>query len=389
MANDLTFGDLSVVLNSIVSQATGKEQITPTNTSDFVAVGQVGLKTGYDPLMTAISQVLSKTVFSTRPYTAKFKGLRVSSQKFGNITRKLNIVDKDFEKDKRFDLQDGVSCDMFKVHKPELLQTNFYGANTFAKCVTIYKDQLDCAFNSPDEFASFISMVLTNSSDLIEQGHENLGRATIANFIGGKVLGDVPSCVHLLTEYNAVTGLTLTDKTVYTPENFAPFMKWVFARVAELSDLMTERSQLFQIQVTGKPISRHSPLTRQKVYLFSPAQHQIQSRVLADAYHDNYLKYADNERVNFWQSIKDRASINVKPTYLKPDGTLITPEEATVVHNIFGVIFDEEAAGYTTVNQWSQPTPFEAEGGYSNIWWHYTDRYWNDFTEKGIVLLLD
>ena len=27
--------------------------------------------------------------------------------------------------------------------------------------------------------------------------------------------------------------------------------------------------------------------------------------------------------------------------------------------------------------------------GYSNIFWHFTDRYWNDFTENGIVLLLD
>ena len=71
------------------------------------------------------------------------------------------------------------------------------------------------------------------------------------------------------------------------------------------------------------------------------------------------------------------------------DGTLKQPESATVKSNIFGVIFDEEALGYTVVNEWSQPTPFNARGGYTNIFWHWTERYWNDFTENGIVLLLD
>jgi hypothetical protein len=56
---------------------------------------------------------------------------------------------------------------------------------------------------------------------------------------------------------------------------------------------------------------------------------------------------------------------------------------------IFGVMFDEAALGYTLVNQWSAPTPFNARGGYSNIFWHETARYWNDFTENGVIFLLD
>ena len=78
----------------------------------------------------------------------------------------------------------------------------------------------------------------------------------------------------------------------------------------------------------------------------------------------------------------------MQPVYLQTDGTLKTGEALNKA-NIFGVMFDEEAAGYTVVNQWSAPTPFNVKGGYSNIFWHFTDRYWNDFTENGVVLLLD
>jgi hypothetical protein len=404
--NDLTFNQVSTLLNSVVQQATGKAAITPTNTAEFVSVAQTTLKMGYDPVLSAISQVLSKTIFSIRPYSRKFGGIEVSNQRFGNITRKLNIADKDFTDDSRNLLVDGESIDMYKVNKPNILQTNFYGANQFEKFVTIFRDQLDCAFNSPEEFAQFVSMTMQNATDQLEQARENLARATVANFMGGKIVGDTGNVIHLLTEYNAATGATLTATTVYLPDNFKPFMQWVYARIATLSAIMTERSEMFHINVTNfggtyntetglatggtdKTIKKHSPLDKQKVYLYAPARFQTESMVLANTYHDSFIKYADNETVNFWQSIKTPDTLNVKAAYMVPTGEIITPAAATSTDAVFGVIFDEEALGYTLVNQWSAPTPFNAKGGYSNIFWHETARYWNDFTENGIVLLLD
>lgn len=388
-ANDLSFNQLSTVLNSIVAQATGKNPLAITNTSEFISVAQTALKTGYDPLLQSISQVLSRTIFSTRPYYRKFGGIQVDNQKWGNITRKLNISDKDWENDVRFELVDGESVDMYMVNKPNILQTNFYGANVYERSYTIFKDQLDCAFSGPDEFARFLSMVTGNCTDMIEQAHENLARATVANYIGGKVKGDADSCIHLLTEYNALTGLALTKENVYQPANYKPFIDWVYSRIATLTELMTERSQLFHTNITGKTINRHTPLQRQRVYLYAPARFNIESMSLANTYNYNFLKMAYNETVNYWQSIQSPSKINVKPSYLQADGTITTPEAALEQDDIFGVIFDEEALGYTVMNQWSATTPFNAKGGYSNVFFHFTDRFWNDFTENGLVLLLD
>ena len=388
-ANDLSFNQLSTVLNSIVAQATGKNPLAITNTSEFISVAQTALKNGYDPLLQSISQVLSRTIFSTRPYYRKFGGIQVDNQKWGNITRKLNISDKDWENDVRFELVDGESVDMYKVNKPNILQTNFYGANVYERSYTIFKDQLDCAFSGPDELARFLSMVTGNCADMIEQAHENLARATVANYIGGKVKGDADSCIHLLTEYNALTGLALTKENVYQPANYKPFIDWVYSRIATLTELMTERSQLFHTNIAGKTINRHTPLQRQRVYLYAPARFNIESMSLANTYNYNFLKMAYNETVNYWQSIQSPSKINVKPSYLQADGTITTPEVALEQDDIFGVIFDEEALGYTVMNQWSATTPFNAKGGYSNVFFHFTDRFWNDFTENGLVLLLD
>lgn len=390
-ANELSINQVSTILNAVVKQATGNTALATVDGNNFATVAQLPLKIGYDPVINAISQVLSSTIFSIRPYSRKFKGINVSSQKFGNITRKLNIADSDWTDDDRQKLQDGSSIDMYVVKKPTVLQTNFYGANAFQRQTTIFKDQLDVAFSSQEEFGRFISMLMSNVSDMIEQGHESMARMCILNYVAGKLANEdeVNNRIHLLTEYNELTGLTLNDKDVYKPDNFPPFMKFVVARIKAISNLMTERSKKFHTNVTGKEIMRHTPLSKQKVYLLAPQQYLMETSVLSDLFNDKYMKMTDLELVNFWQNIDKPADIDIKPIYMDKSGTLKQPPTAIKEPHLFGVIFDEEALGYTTVNNWSAPTPFNARGGYHNIFWHYTDRYWNDFTENGVVLLLD
>lgn len=378
----------ATVLNEIVAQATGKNPISVVSTSGFVSVANTALSINTDNLIGAISQVLSRTIFSIRPYSRKFKGLYMDSQRFGNHTRKLNIADSDWSKDQRYDLTDGQSLDDQIVRKPNVLQTNFYGQNVFERQVTIFKDQLNIALSSEEEFQRFITMVMTNASDQIEQAHESTARMTLANFIGGKVKGDTANVFKLVTLYNDVAGTQLTKETVRQPSNFVPFMKWTVGFIKTISDRMTERSKKFHINVTGKEISRHTPYSKQKLYLYSELLNDIDASVMTSIFNDEYLKFADHERVSYWQSIESPNTINVKPAYLQPGGTVKVEAEELVQADIFGVLFDEEAVGITTYGEWSAPSPFNARGGYSNIFWHFNDRYFNDFTENGVVFLL-
>ena len=377
------------VLSSIINQATGKSPITLTATENFTSVATTALSISTDNLLNAISQVLSRTIFSIRPYEAKFKGLMQNENRFGNHVRKLNIGDQEWEIDKRYDLVDGESVDDQIVSAPSILQTNFYGQNIYARHYTIYRDQLNIALSSEDEFQRFITMIVQNCSDMIEQCHESTARMTLANFIGGKVKGDVNNVIHLVTKYNDVAGTELTTATVRQPDNFVPFIKWAFGYIGYISGMLTERSLKYHINVTGKEISRHTPQNRQKLYLFSEYLKDMDASVLSSVYNDNYLKWADHEQVNFWQSIDTPDSIKINASYMKPDGTIETDTTGTTTSNIFGVLFDEEAVGITTCGQWSSASRFNARGGYTNFWYHFNDRYYNDFTENGVVFLLD
>lgn len=390
MANDLTFTQISTVLNDIVKLATGVEAPKVLNYSQFVNQAQLALKTGYDPVLNAISQVISRTIFSVRPYTRKFRGIEADNQRWGNHVRKIQWVDDDWENDARYTLTNGNTVDMYTINLPKVMQTNFYGANTFERYKTILRDQLDNAFRGPDELARFMSGTMQNVADQIEQSHESLARATVVNFIAAKYTADTNSVIHLLTEYNTLTGsdpeLTLAD--IYKPENFQPFMQWVFGRIQGISSMMTERSVKYQLNIDEKPISRHTPINRQRVYLYAPNVYYNMTMNLANTFHPDFIKTGNFEAVNYWQSIDKPDNINVTASYTDTNGAVQT-SSAVNINNVLGVIFDEEALGYTVVNQWSAPTPFNAKGGYSNIFWHFTDKYWNDLTEKGVVLMLD
>ena len=377
-----------VTLNDIISQATGKTAIGAIN-DNFVSVATAALGIAPDDLLNAISQVISRTIFSIRPYNRKFAGLFVDNMKWGNHVRKINIGDKDWEQNVSYDLTDGQSIDADIVSKPDILQTNFYGQCVYSKHYTIFRDQLNIALQNADEFQRFYTMLVQNTMDMIEQCHENTARATICNFIGGKVKSDTSNVIHLVTEYNGVTGLELNSETVKKPENFVPFYKWAFSRIKTISGLMTERSLQYHINITSHNIMRHTPVQNQRLYLYTPEMNNVESTIFSSVFNEQYLKMMDYEGVNFWQSIQTPMGINVRARYMLPTGDITTDSEGTETSNILGVLMDEEAAGITTYGARTATTPYNARGEYMNVWWHFNDRYWNDFTENAVVFLLD
>lgn len=405
--NDVVVNQAGTILTSLVKQATGQTVIIPTNSMEFVSVATTALKMGVDPIINAMSQMWGRTIFSQRPYSRRFKGLEMDMTRWGNATRKMSVADKPVEDDARFTWPvgyaadqtpasgDGESVDMYALNKPDILQTNFYGQSVYENSYTIFRDNLDTAFTSPEEFMRFISMVGQNRADKLEQYRETVGRGLLANYAGALLAeAQVGRVIHLLSEYNNLSDQQLTPQTMYQPSYFAPFMRWVYTRVRMLAEMMRERSQMFQTVINSKPVMRHTPPDRLKLYMYTPGMEAMKAMVASETFHDDLIRYTDYESVTFWQSIETPDSISVNPVYTGTDGSVKTKvgdsasagiEQA----GIFGIMFDEDALGYAQVNAWNQLTPFNAKGGYWNDFDHVNFRTMQDMTEKGVILLLD
>ena len=387
--NNMNFEQAAALLNGIYHQATGQTALTATNTSDFVSQANAILKTGYDLVSNSISSVLSRTIFSVRPYSAKFTGIQVDSNRWGNHVRKINYIDQDVVNDDRYTLTDGQSVDMYTVKKPKVLQTNFYGAQTYEDFVTIYRDQLDTAFTGPEQFASFLSGVMQNMTDKLEQFREGQRRETLLNFLGGKIAQDTANVIHLLDEYQTRTGVNLTSQTVYAPANFAPFIKWLYGYIEALSGLMSNRSIKYHMNITGKELMRHTPKDRLRAFVNSQFAAAIGPEALSSVFQLSQMGEIGWESVDFWQSIESPMAINVTPNYLDVTDGSVKAATAQTEDQVLGILFDEEAMGLSDKSTWMNATPFNARGGYYNNWYHITVQSWNDLTENAVVLLLD
>lgn len=401
--NEFNISQVSTIVNNILEQMTGQKVQAPiTNAADFVAVAQTMLKTGYDPVINAISQVFSRSIFSYRDYNAPMSSLYMDAPRWGNAVRKLSPVAMEAIDNQEFlwpvaydatqtgnPLGNGQSVDHYRISKQNVLQTNFYGSATYSQRYTQFKDQWDLAFSSVEEFGRFTAMLAAERKNDRESYKESLARGLQAVFIGALLAENKPErVIHLLTEYNSLTGLTLTDETVYQPDNFAPFMRWVYARVKTLARMFARRSQAYQTVITGKTILRHTPADRLRIALYAPVMEQINAMVLSTTFNDEYLKAAEFEAVDYWQSFDDPDSINVVPVYTGTNGAIVTGA-AQEQGKIFGLIHDKDALGYSDVNNWSAVTPLNIDGGYWNEAYHTRFKSMLDNTEKAVVLLLD
>jgi len=385
---DLNIVQISTLLNTILGQA----KLNPAavvDTSSFISVAQTALKCAPDVLLESVSQMFTnRDIISIRPYNRKFRTLERTNAEWGNAMRKLNYVDSPMEENPAWELTDGTSVDMYKVIKTKILQTNFYGQTTWLQEWTVFDYQLNIAFSNPYNFQSFMSGMYQNKADQREQAHESLARATILNLIGGVLAGNPEGgVIKVLTLYNAQNGTALTATDVMKSENFGDFLRFFVATIKIYLKLMSERSQLFQINVDGKPITRHTPRQDVMMYLYTPFFEKAKVMVYGDIFHDSYMDIGNYEEVNYWQSIANTQNIDVKAAYTDSNGGVQTQEVKN--NNVLGIIFDREAAGYTTIINRGWTTPYNGKGAYTNNGVSFSDRYYNDFTEKAIVFTLE
>ena len=401
MANPSTFQQSATILNAIVQQATGRA-VLASATPDFISVAQTALSLGKDVIFNALSNVIARTIFSVRPYSASMLGLEKDLPTWGTYMRKLNIVASDWGDNDAYkwpvaydssqtghETGDGYSVDPWVIQKREYLQTNFLGQSVFSDHYTVFYDQLETAFTGPEEFAQFISMMETDMSNKIELCKDNVSRTLVSNFAAGLYdENNSARVVKLLTLYNSETGGSYDAQSILLPDNYPGFVKWAYAKIAAIASMFRENSIKYQTTISSKPVLHHTPYEKQKLYMLGGDRFAIDSRVLADTFHDTYLTYADVETVNFWQSINTPDTVKLVPTYTHTDGTVKTASSTVTVSPLFAVLFDEDAMGWARVHQNVLPTPVNPRGEYRNIFYNMRIRCFSDNTEKGVIFVL-
>lgn len=413
------------VLNAAFKQATGQEVISQLATGDYVSIATMAQRVGYESMTNALSQVLTRTYIRVRTYSAKFRSLIKTEEQYGNMVRKITYIDRDIpEGDMTRQIEDGKEYSPYKVRKPQAVQTAYYGFNHIDDYITIFKNQWDTALSSGSELQRFISGIMQEWYNKLEQYHEQYSRATLINLIGGTQAYNKDTAVtgasltrpemvrHLLTEYNTEHGTTLTrdallaDRTAFTQfaEDLAYKMDTIVRQMGERTTLY-HVSPLKSITAEGVavtvPIKRHTPRENLQCYMLAPFWDRVKRVVRPGLFANEYLEYIKFDEVAFWQDISTPEQINADVSYFKPaivytGGNKTTysvnndsGEAAVELPYVLGVMFDDEAAAICYKNMWSAATPMNPAHGFQTNYIHEDIQWRNDNSENCCVLLLD
>ena len=405
--NQMQIEDVYAVLNSIHGQVTGNADMVAINTSNFVSVANTMLQQNTDAVYSALMNTITKTIFSTRPYSRQFGGLIVDNLKWGGIIRKIQFGDTDAVADEAFhNIVDGQSVDHYIVNKGDVLETRYYGSTVYQDVMTVFRDQLVNAFSGPEQLGSFIAAKANEVNNKWTQWTEDLARGLVINAIVAKReqydgWQEHPGQVlHLISMYNDETRSSITINDIKAGASAKPFWEYVRAKIRTVQRMLASRNTYGMMQINGHNIVRHTPYSRQKVYLLAPYMDLMETSTLSEAFHNDMLQYADYEGVAYWQAIREqnndypldrvRASTYV---YLDIETgkyrNANIGEEVPFVDHVLGLIFDEDFTSINIKDTIVQNTPMNARGLYFNTWLSAHASYLQDFTEKCCVLLLD
>ena len=416
MARVLTTKDAYQIINLLVKEATGQDAtIQAVDPSTFVSVGETILATGVENTLNALSMILGRTYMAVRPYNAKFGVLNsIDSGLYANRLRKISfysreaVVDGASNTDLKTNFAEGydngsnsgASAPSMWEQQPSIpFELNMGGSSEWQMVQTVYEKQLQVAFRGPEEFAQFVSGMMTEKANEIEMTKEAFNRMTVLNAMAG--VYDLSSymagsSVNLTAEFNAEFGTSYNTTQLLTTY-FVEFLEFFVGYIKILSNKFTNNSKNFHWAPTTTvggntyTILRHTPKARQKLMLLNSFWIKGEARVKTEVFNERYLDFGKFEGVDFWQNENDPSAIDITPAI--PDAAGTNNGEQTVgtrvqLDTVIGFMFDEDGLFTDFQYESSDTTILESRKKYRNIWYTFRKNACVDYSEKMVLLYM-
>lgn len=422
MARVLTPQDCHALMNLLVKEATGQNaEIQEVNSSNFVSAGELVLATGTENVLNSLSLVLGRTFMAVRPYKAKLAIINaINTDMYTSRMRKISFYSRDALASGDFNTQlytnlaagydngengvdaisgDPVSTKSMWVQNPSVvLENNFAGQSVWEDSTTVYEYALKTAFRSEDEFAQFVSGIMTEKGNDIESQKEAFNRMTILNHIAGVYDLDAASAngrvVNLTKAFNDRFGTAYTSaqlRSTYLKD----FLAFFVAQFKLASRYMTYRSAKYHwspaktVGGNSYTLLRHTPYDRQRVMLYEPLFTEAEAMVLPEIFRPEYLDInTQYEGVDYWQNVNAPSAIDVIPAIPNTSTGVQTAGAEVELDYVVGMIFDADAIMIDYQLERSYTTPLEARKAYRNIWWSFSKNAISDFTENCVIFIM-
>lgn len=365
--------------NNIAKEVLGETAIVEEDLSNVVDLGdQIQNAAAMDKYVKALIDHIGKVIFVDRPYAGSAPSVLMDGWEYGSILEKITM-DKypTAQQNDSWELVDGQSYDPNVFTAPQVSAKFFNHKSTFDIPMSFAEKQVKSAFDSVSQLNSFFSMIENAIENSMTIRIDSLVMSTICNFVAQIVnTNNSNRCVHLLTQYNAKFGTTLTaDKALTTPE----FVRWASFQMGLYENRLKKLSVLFN--EGGK--ERFTPADKLNIILLDEFAQAANVYLQSDVYHNEFTKLPKADTVPYWQgsgtdyALTSTSAINVKHG-----------EVAVEKNYIIGVMFDHDALGVSCLDR-RVTSNYNPRGEFYNNWYKFDAGYFNDLNENFVVFVID
>lgn len=408
--------DAYAIMNMLVKQATGQQDIAAVDTSSFISAGETVQATGTENVLNSLGVVMGRLLIAARPYEAKLQLINAeNTDMYTNRMRKVSYYARENEAagfvntdiftnlqtgyDNGTNPADGVAksvSSMWKQNLPVVLEMNFAGSDVWQKSQTITRDQLKIAFRGEDEFLRFMDGAAVEVGNDIASNREAFNRMILLNKIAA--VYDMSASMknsarNLTAEFNAKYGTSYTSaelRTTYLEQ----FLKFFVTEFKLASDYMTNRSANYHwspaktVGGVEYTLLRHTPKDKQRSILYTPLFTEARANVLPDIFNPQYLDVSQYEGVTYWQDINSPSAINITPAVTDTSTGEQKSGDAVSLPYVIGILYDVD--GMMTDYQLDDAvsTPMEARKHYYNIWYSFARNGIIDNTENSVIFYM-
>jgi hypothetical protein len=398
------------LMNLLVAEATGDNPtISVVDTSSFISAGETVLATGKENVLNSLSIVIGRTMVMSEPYEAKFRIINEESEELYEQRVRVLIPYDDkavpegaWNTDLYTNLSQGYDngsnsgnsvASMWEQHRKNFLELNFAGMVVWSYGITLDEDAFKIAFTSVNNFTAFVSGIMTEAENDLEQEKESFRRAVFLNRLA-QAINDEQSygtAVNLTAAYNSKMNTQYTSEQLRTTY-LKSFLEFMVSYIKNLSNMLTYRSKKFHNPYTKTVnnveynILTQTKKARQKIVLYRPLIIDAEAMVMPEIFNDNYLKIDNYEGIDWFQNIDAGAAIKVKPTAVV--NGVQTAGTTVDCPYVVGAIWDDRALRCGTFLDSSKTTPLEARKKYRNIWWHIAKKSYNNDAFPFITLYM-
>ena len=368
-------------VNEAYTEAVGTAAILKEDLSGLVETGDAIFNANaLDKYVKALVNRIGKSIFKAKKYTGALKNLMMEKWDFGSVLMKVRADIPEAQENESWNLEDKTSYDPNIFYQPKVSVKFYNKLSTFEIPCSFTEKQIKQSFTSAQE------MIYTAIENGMSVYIEIFTQRAVNNMIAETIYDDYKGAaltaashvkaVNLLKLYNDAKGTTLTkDKALLDIE----FLRFSNALINKYAKRMTKITKLYNIDKKESFTNKEDL----NVLVHTDYLNAVDTYLLADIRHNDYVKLPLFEEVVYWQG--------AGTSFATEDTTRIQVKSSgghdVDVNYVVACMFDKTAVAVCNVDR-RTTSNYNPKAEFYTNWAKWDAELINDFTENFVVFFL-